>query len=149
MTTYYNIEPGYTDPFIDKIQETNALIGSTPSAPKSNAPRLAFMWPLTGQRVSDTQKFHVLASDSDAGSVEKVTFMVDGEPVGHDVYTPPYEANINTRQIQIGSHTIMARAFGAYGRTTDASLVVINGVVTERKQPTALTDTSSGVLEPM
>lgn len=43
----------------------------------------------------------------------------------------------------------MARAFGAYGRTTDASLVVINGVVTERKQPTALTDTSSGVLEPM
>jgi hypothetical protein len=39
VTTYCNIEPGYTDPFIDKIQETNALIGSTPSAPKSNAPR--------------------------------------------------------------------------------------------------------------
>jgi hypothetical protein len=113
--TFFNLEPGYTDLIISKIEEANEDLGTSVPAPRSpdtNPPNVIVTWPLEGQMSCD-QMVHAVASD-EGRAVSRVTFLVDGDAKA-TVSTPPYRFELDAVGLGLGGHRITAEAYDSSG----------------------------------
>jgi hypothetical protein len=113
--TFFNLEPGYTDLIISKIEEANEDLGNSVPAPRSpdtTPPNVIVTWPLEGQ-MSCEQMVHAVASD-EGRAVSRVTFLVDGEAKA-TVLSPPYRFELVAVGLGLGGHRITAEAYDRSG----------------------------------
>jgi len=77
-----------------------------------------------GDRVSDTATILARVRSDDDTGIQKVEFMVDGQLKATDS-SVPYTFDWDTLADSEGSHTIVATAFDARGRTARAKIVLV------------------------
>ncbi len=90
---------------------------------------MALSAPAGGATVSGT--IDVRANASDNGSLAGVQFLLDGQPLGAEDTSAPYERSWDTRTAPNGAHQLSARARDAAGnqRTSAAVGVTVNNSV--------------------
>jgi hypothetical protein len=103
-----NIEPGYTDSFITKYENTNLALGN-PVATEPNTPQVVLTWPLNGSVLAASQPIYAVASTGGTATISQVDFLVDGVSQG-SVTAPPYTWTLNTSGLAPGPHTLTATA---------------------------------------
>ena len=86
------------------------------------APAVAFVTPASGAIATDS--IVVSATASDNLGVAGVKFLLDGEPLGAEDTSAPYEATWNTAGATNGSHQLTAVARDAAGNQASASVGV-------------------------
>ena len=125
LFTVHNIEPGYTDLFIEKIKEANERLGNpvpVPPFPDTTPPQVVLVWPLSGAVVDSTVLVAAVASD-DAG-IDRVEFLVD-QHLEFTSSAPPYGFLFDPAKLAAGNHLIAAVATdGSGNRTADTSMVL-------------------------
>ena len=130
LFTVHNIEPGYTDLFIEKIKGANERMGNpapVPPFPDTTPPQVVLVWPLAGAVLDSTVLVAAVASDDH--SVTKVDFFVDQELV-HTALTPPYGFLYDPSMLAAGEHRIKAVAVDSSGNRTTDSVTVLRSVTT-------------------
>jgi hypothetical protein len=108
-STFQNIDPGYTNSFIAKYENTNLALGN-PVALEANTPQVVLTWPLNGSVLAASQSLYAVASTGSSGSISYVWFNVDGAWMGY-ASSPSYAYTIDTSSLAPGAHTISAYAF--------------------------------------
>lgn len=113
----FNIEPGYTDQFLGKMQQTNQTLGNPQTSreePDLTPPQVIITWPLNSATLEKpTQRIFAVASDN-GGSISKVDFWVGDQKLFSDT-SPPYTMDLSTQNMGTGSVQITATAFDPSG----------------------------------
>jgi subtilisin family serine protease len=119
------------------------LSDSLRRAADSTAPTVAFVTPASGA-VSHTISVSATATDNIA--VAGVAFLVDNQPVGGELTSPPYNVSWNTATVANGSHVLTAVARDAAGNKSTAtrSVTVTNDVTAPTVAVTNLGESVSG-----
>ena len=108
------------------------------TAPPSDttAPSVSMSTPTGGSTVSGTTT--LTATASDGVGVTGVWFAVDGQTVGSEDASAPYQATWDTTTVANGSHTLQAMARDAAGNTGTSSSVTItvNNTSADKTAPT-------------
>lgn len=89
----------------------------------TSAPAVSVSSPTQNASVSGTITLAALASDNIG--VVGVRFLVDGNPIGAEDTTSPYEVSLNTATLTDGNHSITAIARDAAGNSTTSAAVAI------------------------
>jgi hypothetical protein len=121
----FNLEPGYTDVLIGRLQDANRRMGVTlPVRPAVDRtpPEVVLTWPLGGAALSGRVEAYAVASD-DGRAAQRVEFLVDGNAFA-TVTAPPYRFMLDTTTLAPGSHVLTARAYDAAGNRKDSSATV-------------------------
>jgi len=90
--------------------------------PKDSVPVVSLTFPAAGSSV--TGVVLLSASATDATSIFKVTFYVDGIPLAED-YQAPWQSSWNCDYWPSGEHALFARAYNAAGKTSDSSIITV------------------------
>jgi hypothetical protein len=118
-TTFFNLEPGYTDLIISRIRAANQQLGNSipsPQLPDTTPPQVIITWPLEGAPVScapASALIHAVASDN-SGTISRVRFFIDGE-VSATITKPPYQFSLDSTQLGLGKQQITAEAYDPSG----------------------------------
>ncbi len=91
-------------------------------------PSVSITWPSANSTVSGSVMVRALATDN--VGVVGVQFRLDGNNLGPEDTTPPYEFNWNTASVENGPHTLTAVARDAAGNRTTSppvGVIVSNG----------------------
>jgi hypothetical protein len=123
-TAGQNVTLSDTEPTSDRwnFAAVEVVPSSTPP-PDTTPPTVSITNPTAGQTVSGT--IPVAANASDNVAVASVQFLLDGNPLGHPVTTPPYTVPWNTATVSNGSHTLGAVATDTSGNTGVAANVPV------------------------
>ena len=91
------------------------------AAAKSAAPAVRWQSPVSGAKVSVDLK----GSRCQVAAIgaKKVTFKLDGSPVGTDAKAP-YTCSINTKKLRAGNHKVSATAYSPAGGASTATSVI-------------------------
>jgi hypothetical protein len=115
----------------------------TPSSSTStaNPPTVSISSPANGATISGSVTFSASAAD-DVG-LTKVGFYIDNNLIS-EISSAPYQIALATGNYSNGTHTLLARAYGTDGQTTDATIsVAINNATADTTNPTVtITDPS-------
>jgi hypothetical protein len=95
---------------------------SNDTTPDTTPPAVSLTSPLEGSTVGGTST--VAASASDNIGVVSVRFELDAVPLGPEDFTSPYSVSWNTAASTNGTHTLMAIARDAAGKTSSAAVTV-------------------------
>ena len=87
-------------------------------------PSVSLTAPAQGATVSGTVDVRATASDN--GGVAGVQFLLDGQPLGPEDTSAPYERSWDTRGVANGAHQLAARARDGAGNQTTSASVNIN-----------------------
>ncbi len=87
-------------------------------------PTVSLTAPAQGASVSGT--VDVRANASDNGSVAGVQFLLDGQPLGPEDTSAPYERSWDTRGVANGAHQLAARARDGAGNQRTSAAVTVN-----------------------
>jgi hypothetical protein len=91
--TRYSVEPGYSDPLIALLRQSETALGQAPShsaiGRSASAPRIVITWPLPCATIDRPVDVFAVASDG-ARSVKSVSFEAAGRPLA-TVTSPPYQ----------------------------------------------------------
>ena len=107
--------------------------GAPPPPPDTTPPTVSITNPTAGETVSG--KISVAANASDNVAVASVQFLLDGNPLGAPVTTPPYAVTWDTTTVSNSAHTLSAIATDTSGNTATAA----NVPVTVQNPPPAMT----------
>ncbi len=130
LFTIHNIEPGYSDFFIEKIKDTNRQLGNIvpePPIPDLTPPQVVLVWPLENA-VIDTMTL-IAAVASDDHQVAKVEFWVDNN-VEDVVFSPPYHFWFDMGTLSPGEHILTAVAYDSAGNQASFSSRVFRPDIT-------------------
>jgi Bacterial Ig domain/Lysyl oxidase len=94
-----------------------------PPPPDTTPPTVSLTNPTANEVVSGT--IPVAANASDNVAVASVQFLLDGQPLGSPVTTPPYAVNWDTTTATAGSHTLSAQATDTSGNVGTAANVQV------------------------
>jgi Bacterial Ig domain/Lysyl oxidase len=94
-----------------------------PPPPDTTPPTVSLTNPTANEVVSGT--IPVAANASDNVAVASVQFLLDGQPLGNPVTTPPYAVNWDTTTATAGTHTLSARATDTSGNVGTAANVAV------------------------
>jgi hypothetical protein len=103
------------------------VAGNPCSPPDTTPPTVAITNPTNNQTESGTVPVAATAADNCA--VASVQFLLDGQPLGSAVTSPPYAVNWDTTTASAGTHVLSARATdtsGNIGTSTSLSVTVQN-----------------------
>jgi Bacterial Ig domain/Cellulase (glycosyl hydrolase family 5) len=110
----FNVEPGFSDDIIGLLRETETRLGQMPPQPDAALPpRVVLTWPLPCATVDRPLDLAAVASDG-AKPVQRVDFLVDGQPIA-TAATPPYTARLDPAGQRPRDATITARAVSQAG----------------------------------
>ena len=98
--------------------QANGVIVASDTIP----PTLNITTPTSGSLLSG-RSIGFAATASDASGVKSVAFYVDTTLLA-TLTTAPYSANLNTRKLAAGAHTLRARATDGAGNVTEQSVAV-------------------------
>lgn len=84
--------------------------------PDVTAPSVSMAFPAPEQELQGAIELRAGATDN--VGVTRVQFLVDGEPYGAEVKSPPYRTRFDSRTVADGAHTVAARAWDAAGLST-------------------------------
>lgn len=118
--TANNMEPGYTDLILSRLQDANRALGNVvPTRPTTDTspPRVVVTWPLARAHVTQPRKVHAVASD-DGRAATRVDFLIDNAVVASDT-TAPYEFTFDPATTTTGDHVLVARAYDRAGNSGD------------------------------
>ncbi|MDX1981392.1 MAG: Ig-like domain-containing protein [Bryobacteraceae bacterium] len=99
-----------------------AIVNLTLNNPDVTPPSAGFTNPTNGGVVSQTVTISATASDNMA--VVGVQFKLDGNNLGTEILSPPYQFSWNTTGVSDGSHTLAVVARDAAGLTATATITV-------------------------
>lgn len=105
----FNIEPGYTDQFIQAYERANSELGIRSPTEPDNTVKVILTWPIDGARLASSQLVYATASSGGTGPDPELAFILDGA-VEKIVTKPPYTTRIDTSGISPGTHTIAVYA---------------------------------------
>lgn len=155
--TWAAFSQGLTDPFVNHMAvdpRTPAIVyAATDSGVFSirvddpTPPEVEITAPSAGAAVSGT--INVSAGASDDFGVAGVQFLLDGEPLGPEDTSPPYEVPWDARNVADGTHDLAARARDTVGNPAMSGTVTVtvaNGSVLARS--TKRLEESGAVLAP-
>jgi hypothetical protein len=112
------------------------------TAPDSSGPTVSMSDPI-GATVSGTVT--IGASATDNVGVAGVQFLLDGNLLGQEDTSAPYEVQCNTLPVAAGSHQLAARARDGAGNTAVSSTIVVTVDNTDTTAPTvAITAPANG-----
>jgi hypothetical protein len=97
--------------------------GGEEPPPDVTPPAVSLTAPAGGATLSGT--VGLAASAADASGIAGVQFLLDGNPVGSEDTTAPYELGWDSTAVADGSHTIAARARDGAGNTATSSPVAV------------------------
>jgi hypothetical protein len=97
--------------------------GGEEPPPDVTPPAVSLTAPAGGATLSGT--VGLAASAADASGIAGVQFLLDGNPVGSEDTTAPYELGWDSTAVAGGSHTIAARARDGAGNTATSSPVAV------------------------
>lgn len=113
-----------TDPTNDRWNFAAVeVVPSSEPPPGTTPPTVSITDPTAGQTVSG--QISVAANASDSVAVASVQFLLDGNPLGHPVTTPPYAVPWDTAMASNGIHTLSAVATDTGGNTSAAANVPV------------------------
>jgi hypothetical protein len=119
----FNIEPGISDDIVALLRAAETRLGQMPP-PRDPAmpPRVVLIWPLPCAIVDRPLDLMAVASDG-AGAVQRVEFLVDGQPIA-TAAAPPYTAHLDPAGQTPRSATLTARAVSQAGIAAEFSSTV-------------------------
>jgi hypothetical protein len=95
------------------------------SNPTTTPPTVSLTSPAAGTHVSGTLALSASASATTPASVSSVQFLLDGQPLGSPVTTPPYSYQWTVGSTAPGNHLLSARATDSDGNTATAATVAV------------------------
>jgi N-acetylneuraminic acid mutarotase len=119
------VPPGYYMVFILNSQGVPSIakiVNIGTGAVDTEVPTVSMTAPADGATVSGTVTLRANASDNIG--VQGVQFLVNGDPIGAEDTSAPYETAWNSQTVTNGSKTLSARARDAYGNTATSSVTV-------------------------
>ncbi len=96
--------------------------------PGTAPPTVNMVSPAGGASVSGTVTLQASASAAAGASITAVQFLLDGQPLGTPVTTPPYSYTWTVGSTPLGTHTLSARATDSQGDVATASPVTVTVV---------------------
>ena len=115
----FSLEPGYTDPLIDRLRKINGE-----SVKEVVPPRVVLTWPLACAQLMKTTTVYAVASDDQA--VDRVEFWLDEVMLKRDD-TPPYQTDLVLSGVVPGSYRLTAKAYDRTGKMSSYSTPVTIG----------------------
>ncbi len=116
-----------------KLQiEGNTVKVLEQSSPEATPPTVALSSPSAGSTLSGTVE--LTASASGPAPISSIQFLLDGQPIGAPVTTPPYSIKWPSGSISTGSHFLSAQATdgsGAIGTAPDVQVSTHEGSSSE------------------
>jgi peptidoglycan/xylan/chitin deacetylase (PgdA/CDA1 family) len=105
---------------------TSAAVSVTVNnvTPDTTAPTVSVTGPAANASVSGT--INLTATASDNVGVVGVKFFVDGNLIGSEVASSPYQVSLDTTTLSVGTHTVTAVARDAAGNSTTSAGVSFN-----------------------
>jgi hypothetical protein len=100
------------------------LYEATRQLPDATQPTIDLVSPASGSTVMNT--IVVAASAADNVRVAGVQFLLDNQPLGAEVTTPPYRISWDTTRVKNGTHTLTTIARDASGNAATASVTVVS-----------------------
>lgn len=119
-------------------ETTSAAVSVTVANPTADttAPTVSVTAPAANANVSDS--INLTADAADNVGVVGVKFLVDGNLVGSEDLTAPYEVSLDTKTLTNGTHSITAIARDAAGNSTTSTAVSVTvaNVIPDTTAPT-------------
>jgi len=106
--------------------DMNAPVGGTPPPPDTTPPSVAISVPAAGSAVFN--RVTVAAAASDNVGVAGVRFLLDGQPLGTEVTSPPFSVSWNASTASLGNHTLTAVARDASNNSRTSAPVSVTVV---------------------
>jgi len=125
-----NLEPGLTDPILQKMKETNESffrISPKPEIPDRTPPMAVIISPFEGSALV-REGFKIYAAATDNDKVERVEFWINKTFLGSD-FEPPYSIKVPAENLfLLGPFlTLRAKAFDRSGNHFESWVRIING----------------------
>jgi Bacterial Ig domain/Lysyl oxidase len=106
----------------------NTVTVLSQTMPGTSPPAVSITSPAGGSNVSGTVALQATASAFPPATISSVQFLLDGQPLGSPITTPPYTYNWTVGSTALGSHNIAVRATDSNGIVGTSQAVPVNVV---------------------
>jgi len=147
VLTESNTSNDVTDTTLQISGNTVTVLSQT--MPATSPPVISVTSPASGSNVSGTVTLQATASATPPATISSVQFLLDGQPLGGPVTTPPYTFSWTVGSTSLGSHNISARATdsnGVAGTSQAVPVTVVSGNPTGFAVDQSVNVTGSGTV---
>jgi hypothetical protein len=114
-----------TAPTGDRFNLAGAEVTPGTGAPPPSGPSIVINTPTSGQTVSGTVSVTTTATANGGATVKSVQLLLDGQPLGAALTTPPFSYSWDSTKVTNGAHSIGANVTDSNGAVGTAVVVPI------------------------